>query len=92
MLALFGGIVLDLRRADLGPTGATLDVTTVFGGTSIITPPNWRIETDARTWVGGSDLSHDQPDGADAPLLRIRARTIFGGFQVETRPRLEAVT
>src|SRR5690606_41385305 len=28
-LAPFGGIVLDLRRANLGPTGATLEVTTL---------------------------------------------------------------
>lgn len=91
-LALFGGIVLDLRRADLGPTGATLNVTTVFGGTSVITPPDWRVETEAQTWIGGSDFSQHRPDDPDAPTLTIRARTLFGGFQVETRPRLEAVS
>lgn len=92
MLALFGGIVLDLRRATLGPTGATLKVTTVFGGTSVVTPPDWRVEVDARTWIGGLDLSHDQPDDPDLPTIHIRARTYFGGFQVESRPRLEAVS
>lgn len=92
MLALFGGIVLDLRRATLGPTGATLKVTTVFGGTSIVTPPDWRVEVDARTWIGGLDLSHHQPDDPDLPTLHIVARTWFGGFQVESRPRLEAVS
>lgn len=91
-LALFGGIVLDLRRANLGPTGATLEVTTLFGGTSIITPPDWRVETEVRTWVGGADLSQHRPNDPDAPVLRIRARTLFGGFQVETRPRLQAVS
>jgi len=91
-LALFGGILLDLRRATLGPTGAVLVVTTVFGGTSIITPPDWRVEVDARTFIGGQDLSPDQPDDPDAPLLTIRARTLLGGFQVESRPRLEAVS
>ena len=34
---LFGGVMLDLRRATLGPTGAVLYVTTIFGGTSIVT-------------------------------------------------------
>lgn len=91
-LALFGGIMLDLRRATLGPTGAQLEVTTIFGGTSIITPPDWRVEVDARTWIGGLDLSHEQPPDHDLPTLHIRARTYFGGFQVESRPRLEAVS
>lgn len=91
-LALFGGIVLDLRRAQLGPTGAHLAVTTVFGGTGIVVPSDWRVEMDARTWVGGLDLSHQQPEDPEAPILRVRARTLFGGLQVESRPRLEAVT
>lgn len=92
VLSLFGGVLLDLRRAKLGPTGASLEVTTIFGGTSIVVPPDWRVEVDARTWVGGLDLSNEQPDLPDAPKLTIRARTIFGGFQVESRPRLEAVS
>jgi hypothetical protein len=92
MLALFGGIVLDLRRAQLGPTGADLTVFTLFGGTGIIVPPDWRVEVDARTWLGGLDLSNQQPDLGEAPMMRIRARTLFGGLQVESRPRLEAVS
>lgn len=91
-LALFGGIVLDLRRARLGPTGATLTVITLFGGTGIVVPPDWRVETEARTWFGGLDMSNEQPEPVDSPLLRIRARTLFGGLQIESRPRLEAVS
>ena len=91
-LVLFGGVMLDLRRATLGPTGAVLYVTTIFGGTSIITPPDWRVEVDARTYIGGQDLSADRPEDPDAPVLSIRARTLVGGFQVESRPRLEAVS
>ena len=91
-LALFGGIVLDLRRARLGPTGAELAVITLFGGTGIIVPPDWRVETEARTWLGGLDVSNEQPQSPDAPVLTIRARTLFGGLQIESRPRLEAVS
>lgn len=91
-LALFGGVVLDLRRATLGPTGADLEVVTICGGTSIITPPDWRVDTDVRTWIGGVDLSHEQPSDTEAPSLHITARTYLGGFQVESRPRLEAVS
>lgn len=91
-LALFGGIVLDLRRAQLGPTGAELTIHTLFGVTGVIVPPDWRVEVDARTWLGGLDLSNEQPEADEAPTLHIRARTLFGGLQVESRPRLEAVS
>lgn len=91
-LTLFGGIVLDLRRAQLGPTGADLTVLTLMGVTGIVVPPDWRIETDARTWVGGLDISNEQPSDPAAPTLRIRARTVFGALQIESRPRLEAVS
>ena len=92
ILALFGGVVLDLRRAQLGPTGAELIVTTVFGGTSVVVPTDWRVEVDDRTWLGGLDLSGEQPGDPDAPVLRIRVSTLLGGFQVESRPRLQAVS
>ncbi len=90
--ALFGGIVLDLRRARLGPTGAQLAVITLFGATTLVAPPDWRVEIDARTWMGGLDMSHQQPEDSEAPLLRVRARTVFGGCQIQSRPRLEAVS
>lgn len=91
-LSLFGGIVLDLRRARLGPTGADLRVTTVFGGTLLVVPPDWRLEVDARTLIGGLDLGNERPEDPDAPVLRLAVRTLLGGVSVESRPRLEAVS
>lgn len=91
-LSLFGGIVFDLRRARLGPTGGHLHIITVFGATGLVVPPDWRVEVDARTWLGGLDLSNQQPDSPEAPVLRVTARTLFGGCQIESRPRLEAVS
>lgn len=91
-LAVFGGIVLDLRRAHLGPTGANLEVNVLFGGTVIIVPPDWRVEVESKNIMGGLDRSHQQPDDPEAPVLSIKARTVFGGLQIESRPRLEAVS
>ena len=92
ILTLIGGVVLDLRRAQLGPTGAELVVNTILGGPSVVVPPDWRVEVEDRTWMGGLDLSSAQPGDPDAPLLRIRVNTLLGGFQVESRPRLQAVS
>lgn len=92
ILAFLGGIVLDLRRAHLGPTGAHLRVTTIFGGTALIIPPDWRVEVTESTWMGGLDLSTHPPTDPDAPVLRLHILTFFGGTQVEARPRLQAVS
>lgn len=92
IVVVFGGAMLDLRRATLGPTGADLNVYTVGGATGIVVPPDWAVRVDARTWIGGLDLSHSGNDDPDAPTVRIRARTLVGGFSVESRPRLEAVS
>lgn len=91
-LSVFGGVVLDLRRAQLGPTGAELHATTVFGGTVIVVPPDWRIELESENYFGGLDRSDVTPDDPEAPVLVIRARTFFGGLEIESRPRLEAVS
>ncbi|HSJ36014.1 MAG TPA: LiaF domain-containing protein [Acidimicrobiia bacterium] len=90
--SIFGGIVLDLRRAQLGPTGAELLITTLFGGTVIVAPPDWRIEVQARSLFGGLDRSDEPPSDPEAPVLTIRATTLFGGLQIESRPRLESVS
>jgi hypothetical protein len=44
MFAWFGGIAVDLRKAELAPD-ARLSVRTLFGGIEIKTPPTWRIES-----------------------------------------------
>lgn len=90
-LAILASLVLDLRRAGLGPTGADLTTYTFFASTKLVVPPDWRVEVDARTWLGGLDISHEGPEDPDAPVLRLHLRTLTGAARVEARPRLQAV-
>jgi hypothetical protein len=81
MLAWFGGIALDLRDAELAP-GARLSVHTLYGGIDIKTPPNWRVESDARALGGGVDVQAPPQDDPDAPVLTLVGTAVFGGIAV----------
>jgi hypothetical protein len=85
MLAWYGGIEVDLRGAQLAPD-ARLSVTALFGGIALRVPPEWRIERDIRAVAGGFDISGEDPDDPDAPVLRIEGRALCGGIAVSRKP------
>ncbi len=87
LLTMFGGSQIDLREAALDPEGASLEAHTIFGGTAITVPEGWRVTLDAKSLCGGSENKVAADDLAPGtPELTIRARTLFGGFVVSTRP------
>jgi hypothetical protein len=81
MLAWFGGIVVDLRDAELAP-GARITVHALFGGIVLKTPPGWRIESSARSLAGGVDVRTPGADDPDAPVLTLDGVAVFGGVAV----------
>jgi len=78
MLAWFGGIVVDLRDAELAP-GARLKVHALFGGIVLRTPPNWRIESNAKSLAGGVEVRAAAANDPDAPVLTLDGLAVFGG-------------
>lgn len=87
VVAVFGGVELDLREARLPPGPIEFDVTAMFGGVQIVVPPTLAVEVHGTAIFGGfehMDRASATPD-ANAPLLRIHGRALFGGVQVETR-------
>ena len=85
MLAWYGGVDADLRDATLAPD-ARLSVTALFGGVQLVVPPEWRIEPDIKAVAGGYDVSGQDPDDPDAPVLRLEGRAICGGIAVSRKP------
>ena len=88
---VMGGMDLDLRDAVPAPEGADLAVFTVLGGVALRVPDTWIVETDGKAMVGGHQTSVANrsvlPD--DAPVLRVHARTIFGGLDIAAK-RIDA--
>jgi hypothetical protein len=86
---MFGGGELDLRDATLDPAGATLHVSTLFGGGSLIVPEGWNVETKMMGLGGVGDMRPKVDRGPDAPTLRIEGTTWFGGWGISSAPHGE---
>ncbi len=92
ILAIFGGVQLDLRKVQPAPTGIRLEATVVMGGLSIVVPEGWRVFNEGDVFLGGfSDETRTTAD-EDVPSLTIGGRVLLGGIQVITKPSVEVVT
>ncbi len=84
---IFAGAKIDLSQADFTGT-ATLEITEVFGGTQLIIPANWDIQSDI-VCVFGS-VEDKRPPHQSAPgeenkkLLILRGTVIFGGIEIKS--------
>ena len=87
--AIFGGVELDFRDADIDGDQAELEVNAIFGGAEIRVPDNWRVESQSQIIFGGlSDSTRNakRPDDASAPgtkILIISGTVTFGGVEVK---------
>lgn len=81
----FGGAEINLIQADITGT-AVLDVTQVFGGTKIIVPPHWEIQSEMAAIFGGIEDKrpiHPKLEGT-TKVLAIRGTSIFGGIDIRS--------
>jgi hypothetical protein len=87
ILAWYAGTDVDLRSARLDPAGATLRVTTMFGGVSIRVPQGWDVDIRhvLPSFFGGVDDDTDEIVGGGATLV-VETIAVFGGIRVTTRP------
>jgi class 3 adenylate cyclase len=84
--ALWGGVRIDLREAEI--EGAAVDIVAwaVMGGVTVIVPPGIRVELDGMVLMGGSsDFTRATELVEGAPLVRVHARGLWGGVTVLSR-------
>jgi predicted membrane protein len=82
---VFGGTELNLTQADIHGK-VPLEMTTIFGGTKLIVPANWRIQSEAVTIFGGLEDKRPvqaSPDSADK-ILVLKGTVIFGGIEIKS--------
>lgn len=82
----FGGVEINLTQADVTGT-ATIEVVQLFGGTKIIVPPHWKIQTDELVCIFGSLEDKRQVAGSvvDATkVLILKGTCIFGGIDLRS--------
>ena len=83
IFVLFGGSDIDLRKAKLGKEGAALDLTVVFGGSTIIVPEDVQIISEGSALFGGWENKASSKSDGNSPTLRISGSAIFGGVEIK---------
>jgi predicted membrane protein len=87
IISIFGGSEVNLLNSKLADGENILEVTSIFGGSTVIVPQDWKIEVDVLPIFGGfSDKRRSDPNQVFDPSkqLIIKGVAIFGGGEVKT--------
>lgn len=86
-VTVFGGTELNFTQADIENT-VVLELTQVFGGTKLIVPPHWRIQTDELVTIfGGLNDKRplpSQPAPEPTRVIIIRGTCVFAGIDIKS--------
>jgi hypothetical protein len=86
--SIFGGTDVNLMQADVDGK-IVLDVTAIFGGTKLIVPPHWKIETKDIVAIFGG-VEDKRPQLADASMVNekkvlvLEGAVVFGGIDIKS--------
>lgn len=85
IVSFMGGSEIDLSGADFKGR-VTLDATNIFGGTKLIIPPTWDVQSEMTAFFGGIDDKRQV--GAITPdpdkRLVIDGTCVFGGIEIRS--------
>lgn len=85
--AIFGGIELDLTKANLAPGRSDLEIACIFGGATIIVPDDWFVTIEVTPILGGFNDSRKLNPGRTidpSKQLIVKGAVIFGGGEVKS--------
>jgi predicted membrane protein len=85
--SIFGGSEVDLTRAQLSPGESVIEISCIFGGTSLIVPPDWNVIIDVTPILGGFSDSRKIVHGMSvdtSKMLVLRGAVIFGGGEIKS--------
>ncbi|MDD3132774.1 MAG: LiaF-related protein, partial [Bacteroidales bacterium] len=83
----FGGSEINLTQAQLAPGNNNLEITAIFGGSTLIVPPEWQIKVNVTAVFGGiSDKRYKRRDVPtdETKILYIDGLVLFGGGEIKS--------
>lgn len=84
IVAMFGGVALDLRKAGMSGEAAVIDIVSIFGGADIKIPEHWSANVQGVGIFGGFGDNTAQPTPAPGvKRLVVRGVALFGGVGVK---------
>ena len=87
IVSIFGGSEINLTNSKLAEGENSIEVTAVFGGTTLIVPADWNVELDVLPIFGGfGDKRVKDPNKKiqEGRKLLIKGIVIFGGGEIKT--------
>lgn len=84
--SIFSGAEINLMQADF-ENKATVDVNCVFGGVTLIVPPDWKVVSKLTSVFGGIEdkRPHDVLlDETKHKVLYLKGKCIFGGVEIDS--------
>jgi hypothetical protein len=83
LVAIMGGVELDLRQATTATGEAVIDVFVMWGGVEIWVPPDWAVSNQVSLLMGGAE---DKSSGTQTARHRliVRGVVVMGGLEIKT--------
>jgi predicted membrane protein len=85
--SVFGGIELDLTKAQLMEGDSAIEIACIFGGATLIVPDNWFITIEVTPILGGFTDSRKLLPGRTVDPSRhliIKGAVVFGGGEIKS--------
>lgn len=86
IVSFFGGTDVNLSQADF-QNRIVVDVTNVFGGTTLTIPNNWEVISEVASIFGSFEdkrPQHQRDAGEESKILILRGTCMFGGIEVNS--------
>lgn len=87
LVAVMGGVQVDLSQASIDPAGLLIDATAVMGGVQIRLPPGTRVAVNHIGVAGSSRAVTDVHEAPGETDVVVRATAVMGGVLVTDRSR-----
>jgi hypothetical protein len=89
-VTLFGGGTVDLRYADFTSADVEIHAYSIFGGQTILLPPEVNVDIKGRGVMGAFDKSVEGAGTPGAPKISIKGFSLLGGVGIKRRKRTTA--
>jgi predicted membrane protein len=86
--AVFGGVELDLRDANMQQDEAKLEINAVFGGVELRVPDTWQVVSRGQAFFGGfvdstRNYRTENPANPGKKSLFLTGSAVFGGVEIK---------
>ncbi len=82
LVAVMGGVEIDLSRASIGPQAAVIDAFAMWGGVEIKVPRDWQVTSQGLPLLGAFEDNTEPPADPRGRLI-LKGFAIMGGVEVK---------